>query len=216
MKTLAACTGLVAAVVHGAPSVEATEAPVPEARERMIEVIEDHAQDAGPVVGRGVIAPQVLDAMAGWGADGMILAVLGSPVVMVEHNDVMWALLDSFLATRSERRPELIHADAWTILDGKRTFDVVYLDPMFPRRRKGALPGKSMQLLTRVCGPDERSAADWVERARPCAAARVVLKRRLRDPLVGRPDWQIKGRAVRYDVYRGVSSPGAQRSGTRD
>jgi hypothetical protein len=74
---------------------------------------------------------------------------------------------------------------------------------MYARRRKGALPGKSMQLLALVCGPDQRSAADWIDRARPCAAGRVVLKRRLRDPLVGRPDWQIKGHSVRYDVYRG-------------
>ena len=148
--------------------------------------------------------PRVLDAMAGWGVDGMMLAALSCPVVMVERNDAMWALLDSFLSSCSGRGAELIHADAWTILDGKRSFDVVYLDPMFSQRRKGALPGKAMQLLARVCGPDDRSAADWVERAKPCAVARVVLKRRLRDPLVGRPDWQIKGHSVRYDVYRGV------------
>lgn len=148
--------------------------------------------------------PRVLDAMAGWGVDGMSLAALGCPVVMVEQSDAMWALLDSFLGSRSGRGTELIHADAWNILDGKRTFDVVYLDPMFPLRRKGALPGKAMQLLARVCGSDDRSAADWVERAKPCAASRVVLKRRLRDPLVGRPDWQIKGHSVRYDVYRGL------------
>ncbi len=147
--------------------------------------------------------PGVLDAMAGWGVDGMILAHLGSPVVMVEQNVVMWALLDSFLASRSGPTPELIHADAWGVLNGEHLFDVVYLDPMFRRRRKGALPGKSMQLLARVCGPDHRLAGEWVERARPCAAQRVVLKRRMRDPLVGHPDWQIKGHSVRYDVYRG-------------
>jgi 16S rRNA (guanine1516-N2)-methyltransferase len=147
--------------------------------------------------------PLVVDAMAGWGVDGLSLAALGSTVVMVEQNDAMWALLDSFLASRSGQRPELIHDDAWTVLDGSRPFDVVYLDPMYPQRRKGALPGKSMQLLARICGPDQRSASDWIERAKPCASARVVLKRRLRDPLVGQPDWQIKGHSVRYDVYRG-------------
>jgi hypothetical protein len=147
--------------------------------------------------------PSVLDALAGWGVDGMSLAALGSSLVMVEQNDAMWALLDSFLARRPGQRPELIHDDAWAVLDGSRLFDVVYLDPMYARRRKGALPGKAMQLLALVCGPDQRSAADWIDRARSCAAGRVVLKRRLRDPLVGRPDWQIKGHSVRYDVYRG-------------
>jgi hypothetical protein len=32
----------------------------------------------------------------------------------------------------------------------------------------------------------------------------VVLKRRLRDAVVGQPAWQIKERIVRYDVYRGT------------
>ncbi len=147
--------------------------------------------------------PLVLDAMAGWGVDGMSLAALGCTVVMVERNEAMWAILHSFLASRPGEQPELMHGDAWRVLDGSRLFDVVYLDPMYPKRRKGALPGKSMQLLARVCGPDQRSAAEWVERARICASARVVLKRRLRDPLVVQPDWQIRGHSVRYDVYRG-------------
>ena len=35
---------------------------------------------------------------------------------------------------------------------------------------------------------------------------RIVLKRRLKDPVLDSPSWQIKGKIVRYDVYRGNNS----------
>ena len=39
--------------------------------------------------------------------------------------------------------------------------------------------------------------------AQRCARSRVVLKRRLKDPVALKPDWTLKGRSVRYDVYQG-------------
>jgi 16S rRNA (guanine1516-N2)-methyltransferase len=174
--------------------------------------------------------PRVLDAMAGLGVDGMTLSTLGCPVMMIERHAALWALLDSFLKMMQRMQtirasnssyssyssgtsniadrsaPEVVHADAWDWLaDGRNVgppFDVVYLDPMFPVRRKGALPSKPMQFLSELTEPDPRSLVAWVELGRRHACERVVLKRRLRDPLVGDPDWQIKGRSVRYDVYR--------------
>jgi len=153
--------------------------------------------------------PRILDAMAGLGVDGMTLAALGCQVVMIERHAALWAMLDSLLrvvAGEGPTRPEVVHADAWAWLQARRCddsdFDVIYLDPMFPARRKGALPGKALQYLAELAPPDSRDLTDWIQLAMQHARSRVVLKRRLRDPLVAAPDWQIKGRSVRYDVYR--------------
>ncbi len=63
MKNRSVFLGAIALIALTAFSAHATDAPEPEARGQMIEVIEAHARDAGPAVGRGAIAPTVLDAM---------------------------------------------------------------------------------------------------------------------------------------------------------
>ena len=156
--------------------------------------------------------PRVLDAMAGIGLDGMTLCALGCAVVLMERDLMLCALLDSYLGmfVAKDFDARIEHADTWDWLAGTtpsdRDFEVIYLDPMFGSRRKGALPGKAMQFLAELTTPDSHPLKDWVELARRPPVARVVLKRRLQDPMVGTPDWQIKGRSVRYDVYRGVNT----------
>ena len=54
------------------------------------------------------------------------------------------------------------------------------------------------------CSVDQ-SAFDIAPTARARARARVVLKRRLKDPIELTPDWSLRGRSVRYDVFRGAA-----------
>ena len=60
-----------------------------------------------------------------------------------------------------------------------------------------------MQYLAELLGQDDEFEEDLLEVALAHATSRVVLKRRLKARLIGKPDWQIRGRSVRYDVYRG-------------
>jgi hypothetical protein len=167
--------------------------------------------------------PRILDAMGGWGLDGLLLAAAGAHVTLVEREPLLH-LLELDLVRRAEARdiePQL--GDGFDLLVPARDFDVIYLDPMFPTRNKRALPGKSMQylaaLLTGSSGGSgvERSLDRWIAQAVPAARQRVVMKRRLHDPLVATPDWQIRGRTIRYDVFRGraVSARVEQRDESR-
>ena len=78
--------------------------------------------------------------------------------------------------------------------------DVVYLDPMFPRRTKSGLVKKKFQLIHELEKPceDER---ELLEAALNCALTRVVIKRPLKgEYLAGvKPDYSIEGSTVRYD-----------------
>ena len=67
------------------------------------------------------------------------------------------------------------------------------------------------QTLQRIAHPDERELSDWLGVALQQADERVVVKARAKAPVIGQPAWQLKGRSVRFDVYR----PAAPRSGTR-
>ena len=79
---------------------------------------------------------------------------------------------------------------------------VVYLDPMFPHRRKKALVKKEMQLLQQLLGEDLDSA-DLLSAALDTARERVVVKRpRTALPLVGRkPDTTMQSPHHRFDIY---------------
>ncbi len=147
--------------------------------------------------------PTVLDAMAGWGIDGLTLHRLGCKVTCLEQSPVAWALLHNLFERAGVSDVPLHRTDAWCWLEQSgESFQVVYLDPMFPERRKKALPGKRIQYLAQLVPGLEHELGDWLNAARSMATSRVVLKRRLHDPEIDNPDWCINGRSVRYDVYR--------------
>jgi 16S rRNA (guanine1516-N2)-methyltransferase len=83
--------------------------------------------------------------------------------------------------------------------------DVIYLDPMFPPRRKSAAVRKEMalfhSLLARTLDPQDADALLlWALRQ---DTARVVVKRPAKAPCLAakEPSHTISGKAVRYDVY---------------
>lgn len=147
-------------------------------------------------------APTVLDAMAGWGIDALVLAARGCAVTLVERHPVVSAMQEDLVVRCGATDARCLWGDGYEVMAAMPGCDVVYLDPMFPERRKGALPGKRMQWLTHLAAADTRPLDQWLEAARALARSRVVLKRRRTDPPVAPPDWQIVGRSVRYDVFR--------------
>ncbi|OGI37246.1 MAG: hypothetical protein A2140_08420, partial [Candidatus Muproteobacteria bacterium RBG_16_62_13] len=98
----------------------------------------------------------------------------------------------------------LIVGDARTILPTLDPApDVVYLDPMFPpKRRKSAAVRKELALLRRLAG-DDPDAHELFEVAWGVARQRVVVKRPDHaPPLAPKPTVSYGGKLIRYDVYR--------------
>ncbi len=146
--------------------------------------------------------PSVADLFAGWGTDGLSLALKGCAVTLVERSPLVWALLDD-LVVRHALPATVVCAEAGAWCRAHRkTVDVAYLDPMFPPRRKQALPDQSMQLLRGLAARDDEHLAERLDQARATARQRVVVKRRLHDPAAGRPAWQLRGGRIRFDVYQ--------------
>lgn len=158
--------------------------------------------------------PEVLDATAGLGRDGFVLAALGSRVRLIERSGAIACLLADGLgraarepgpASLAVARTTLEHAEAIEVMGARReaAADVVYLDPMYPERRKSALPGREMQLLREIVGTGDDGPA-LLAAALAHARRRVVVKRPRQAPaLDGRaPDFTIETRNTRYDVYR--------------
>ncbi|ABK44390.1 protein of unknown function DUF548 [Magnetococcus marinus MC-1] len=160
---------------------------------------------------KGQHTPTVVDATAGLGGDGWLMARMGCSMHWAERVPLMGLLLQEGLeqahqdAQRAEvaRRVTLHQADAIQLLQNmQEPPQVVYLDPMFPHEGKGSLPRKAMVQLRQLAGEDQ-DLPQLFELAMATAEQRVVLKRPLKAPLLTRakPNFQLKGRSTRFDVY---------------
>ncbi|BCN93882.1 ribosomal RNA small subunit methyltransferase J [Thiomicrorhabdus immobilis] len=164
--------------------------------------------------------PTIIDATAGMGGDSYVLASLGFKVTMIERSPIVASLLEDALnraqAHKSELPQELkesieklslINADsARYLLDFQPEIDVIYMDPMYPEKKKKAAAKKEMQALQHLVGPDLDSEK-LLEAALKTARYRVVVKRpKGADPVVCRhnniqPTAQISSPNTRYDIY---------------
>ena len=152
-----------------------------------------------------------VDATAGLGEDSFILAAAGFSVLMCEYNPVIAALLrDALDRARTDpdigeiaRRMELREGSSIDILEslGWKP-DVIYLDPMFPAKKKSGISTKKLQIFQKLETPcaneEELLAAAFAADPR-----RIVIKRPIRgEPLAGRrPGFSIDCRNVRYDCH---------------
>ena len=153
----------------------------------------------------------LIDATAGLGQDALLLAAMGYRVDAIERNIVMAALLQDALA-RAQKEPSLdralrgrlsfISGDARQRIPQLAKVDVIYLDPMYPpKRSKSALAKKEMRMLRDLVGEDS-DADQLFSIAHARAGNRVVVKRpQHAQPLVADPDFAIRSKLVRYDVY---------------
>lgn len=151
----------------------------------------------------------IVDATAGLAQDALRLALMGFQVTAIERSPVVAALardgLRRFEAGRGIRldaRLTLRVGDALTLLAQLPRPDAVYLDPMFPAKRKrSAAVRKEMRVLRDLVGEDP-DAAELLSVARAVARERVVVKRADDAlPLVASPHHSLTGKLVRYDVY---------------
>lgn len=149
----------------------------------------------------------VLDATAGAGFDGAVLAAGGWRVVLAERHPV-WACLLADAVRRSHLRPRMtvVWTDAvhWMRqCPAAHRPHVVYADPMYtPGASRGSAKSKKhAQLLQALCGCDDSDVCALVEAARACAVTRVVLKRPVGAPVVASPARRLLGNTTRFDLY---------------
>jgi 16S rRNA (guanine1516-N2)-methyltransferase len=155
--------------------------------------------------------PDVVDATAGLGRDGFLLASLGANVTLIERSDHMHRLLAYGLAQARDAggevaeivaRMTLLHGDAKDLLP-KLNPGVVLVDPMHPPRHNSALVKKELRQIRDIVGTDDDALA-LMQVALGCTRNRVVLKwPQKADAMVGlrAPSHQITGKSTRYDVF---------------
>lgn len=162
---------------------------------------------------KGDYLPRVLDGTAGLARDAFVLAGLGCNVDMIERSHVVAALLEDGLKRAKlsnivsdwlPQRMQLFHGVSYDLLadwQGQQP-DVVYLDPMFPHRKKSAAVKKEMRVFQHLLGPDQ-DADKLLAPALKIAKHRVVIKRPDTAPWLNNqePNMAISSKKHRFDVY---------------
>ncbi|WP_411994827.1 class I SAM-dependent methyltransferase [Agarivorans sp. DSG3-1] len=156
--------------------------------------------------------PSVIDGTAGLGRDAFVLANLGCQVTMLERSPWVAALLadglrraeaDSTIGEWVSERMSLIHASSISDLPQHQLqADVVYLDPMYPHRKKSAQVKKEMRIFQHLVGADV-DADLLLEQAFAAATKRVIVKRpNYAEPLAGKAAQNhLETKTHRFDIY---------------
>ena len=154
----------------------------------------------------------IIDATTGWGQDSLHIFRMGYELRCIERSPLMVELLaDGFkrlehvdwVQNLSVTIPELIPGNAIEVLSNLEIpVECIYIDPMFPpKRKKSALAKKSMTVLRELLGDDE-DKEQLFEMAFQIATKRVVVKSPdYAEPLAGKPSVSFSGKLLRYDVY---------------
>ncbi len=157
----------------------------------------------------------ILDATAGLGKDAFVLASLGAEITLCEQHPALFGLLADALCRAIQdpgvaaiaKRMSCVHQDSIEYMNecdssSNKRPDVIYLDPMYPDRKKSAKIKKEMQVLQHLT-EHTKGDNELLTEALTTAAHRVVVKRPKSAPsLNDKPaSYTVSSVNTRYDVY---------------
>ena len=154
--------------------------------------------------------PLIWDATGGLGRDAFVLDDLGCEVTLCERVPVLAWLLDQAVQAAAVSGADQVReaAERMSVLAGDSKTrrapagTVIYLDPMFPERKKAAAVKKEAVMLQHLADQVDDGESLW-QWAWDQPVERIVVKRPLRAPILGhiRPAHTLKGKSVRFDVF---------------
>ena len=146
---------------------------------------------------------KILDACAGLGRDGFILAHAGHSITSCELHPILFVLLEQAIGKIVKLKGlhwTAVHDNCQNLMT-PGLFDIIYLDPMFSATSK-AKPKLMMQIIQQLAPKDPFTFWDM---AWQNTGSRLVFKHSSKTPTIAtlpKPRFQVSNeRSVRFDVY---------------
>lgn len=147
---------------------------------------------------------QVFDITGGTGKDLTLLKYFGAKISCFERHPLIYLMLLDAIK-RSKMDVKLFYLDSIHLKRFCEELgffpDVIYYDPMYPDKKKSALPRKEMQIFKALDLKDS-DELKVLEAVLKVAKKRVVVKRPIKAPSLLAPTYSLKGTTTRYDVYQ--------------
>lgn len=144
--------------------------------------------------------PTILDASCGTAKDALTLWFFGANVIARERNPVVYLLLCDALFRSSLVKDNFV-LEFGPGSSSNHLVEMIYFDPMFPEKKKSALPSKEMQVFKYLVGVDDDQVLE-AGKLRAKNPKRLVIKRpQEAPPLIPNPSMNYESKLLRLDCY---------------
>ena len=169
----------------------------------------EHESLIKKAIGKNKAQLKIFDATAGSLIDTIIFLKLGHKVVACEQSKILYRLLnDAILRAKKEynffENLSFINSDSAVIIDSYLDSDIFYFDPMFEEVKQNTKRSGTLQKIGNVLSFEklEDTSAQIFDHLLKKKYKKVIVKRPIKsNPLYEKINYQVKGKAIRYDVY---------------
>ena len=169
----------------------------------------EHESLIKKAIGKNKAQLKIFDATAGSLIDTIIFLKLGHKVVACEQSKILYRLLnDAILRAKKEYNffdnLSFINSDSALIIDSYLDSDIFYFDPMFEEVKQNIKRSGTLQKIGNVLSFEklEDTSAQIFDHMLKKKYKKVIVKRPIKsNPLNEKINYQVKGKAIRYDVY---------------
>ena len=151
----------------------------------------------------------ILDMTAGFGYDAFTMAAYGHKVTAIESNIYIYLMLKDALIRcnssplcRISKRIKLFFGKSQSLCNNS-IFDIVYIDPMFLRKKKSAKVKKHTQILQKIVEPNQKNNIDIFNKALLLKPKKIIIKNPKKGYIIKptKVNSQIVGSRNRFDIY---------------
>ena len=169
----------------------------------------EHESLIKKAIGKNKAKLKIFDATAGSLIDTIIFLKLGHKVVACEQSKILIKLLnDGIERAREEysffKNLILINEDAANIIELHQDSDIFYFDPMFNKTKRNLKRSGTLQKISNILSHEklEDTSKDIFSYMQKSNYKKIIVKRPIKSkPLHEKINYQVKGKAIRFDIY---------------
>ncbi len=169
----------------------------------------EHESLIKKAIGKNKVKLKIFDATAGSLIDSIIFLKLGHRVVACEQSKILYRLLDdAILRAKNEynffENLSFINSDSAKIVDSHSDSDIFYFDPMFKDIKQNIKRSGTLQKIGNVLSLErlEDTSQQIFDQMLKKKYKKIIVKRPIKsNPLHEKINYQVKGKAIRYDIY---------------
>ena len=169
----------------------------------------EHESLIKKAIGKNKVKLKIFDATAGSLIDSIIFLKLGHRVVACEQSKILYRLLDdAILRAKNEynffENLSFINSDSAKIVDSHLDSDIFYFDPMFKDIKQNIKRSGTLQKIGNVLSLErlEDTSEQIFNQMLKKKYKKIIVKRPIKsNPLHEKINYQVKGKAIRYDIY---------------
>ena len=169
----------------------------------------EHESLIKKAIGKNKNGLKIFDATAGSLIDTIIFLKLGHEVIACEHSKVLYKLLKDSISRASKEYDffenlVFLNADSASVIELHQDSDIFYFDPMFNKSKKNLKRSGTLQKISNILSYEklEDTSRHIFSSMLEKNFKKIIVKRPINSkPLHNKINYQIKGKAVRFDIY---------------